>query len=547
MNGSSIEFFHSFILPNFTDITSSGVIWGANLLITDSIISLNSTNLSFFNETATVTFSNTFIVDPYPIVDFASPVGGPYIFQNCSNFAGLCTNESFPLVGQNYSYTVAHFTTFSRNGTAAMRCPMRVNESINLTNDMISAGSCIAINSSNLTLDCKGHSILGSGVGTGINATMVLLPGPPFVRFPNNITIQNCHIDNFEHDILIQPTNGLGNNTILNNNLTNGTVDALFIDTSRQNIIINNYMHSTSFALRTSALGDTILHNNRLESTDTLINMLSDQKNNSFVNTTLTLSGTTWMRVDMSSKTAGNVTFTNTTFKTDDGHIQIISTATIPDGVITNVSTTQLDITLNNSFLNSTNQTWLNKSAQIKLDNLPFSAAPTAVVDLNDSGTYETCNISRCTVISYNGSTFLFNVSSFTSYAGRGQANPTPTPGGAVRGGGGSGSFMTIPYENPKEQKAESAPLRQKVEQDQKQQKTVKQSVEKPKDVTVTQQSLIPVIKKNAISAATVAFYALALLAITALALLLLKRKKTSTKRIYDRIEEVKKKMDKYK
>jgi len=37
-------------------------------------------------------------------------------------------------------------------------------------------------------------------------------------------------------------------------------------------------------------------------------------------------------------------------------------------------------------------------------------------VDFDDDGTFEDCTAPQCVNESYNGSTFVFNVSSFTSY-----------------------------------------------------------------------------------------------------------------------------------
>jgi len=81
----------------------------------------------------------------------------------------------------------------------------------------------------------------------------------------------------------------------------------------------------------------------------------------------------------------------------------------------TNITTDHFNISQNNAFLNSSNLTFLNTSAQITLTNITF-LNPIVKIDVNDSGVFEPCNATQCVNISYNNGVFIFNVSSFTTY-----------------------------------------------------------------------------------------------------------------------------------
>jgi len=75
-------------------------------------------------------------------------------------------------------------------------------------------------------------------------------------------------------------------------------------------------------------------------------------------------------------------------------------------------------ISNNSIFVNSSSNSGLNKSANITLENLGFSL-PIIQVDLEDDGSFVTCDADTdpsCVNLSFSGSTFVFNVSHFTSY-----------------------------------------------------------------------------------------------------------------------------------
>jgi len=116
----------------------------------------------------------------------------------------------------------------------------------------------------------------------------------------------------------------------------------------------------------------------------------------------------------MSSSGAGNI-LDAVTFNRTDGSILMTGGAVNVSDPVT-ITFTNLNILSNQSFLNSTNISFLNTSAQITLNGLVF-ANPRLVVDFDDDGSFAPCSSPQCVEDSYAGGIFIFNVSSFTSYA----------------------------------------------------------------------------------------------------------------------------------
>jgi len=103
----------------------------------------------------------------------------------------------------------------------------------------------------------------------------------------------------------------------------------------------------------------------------------------------------------------------NISFSTSSGKIKSLDPFVINGS--SNVSQYTLNVSSNLAFLNSTNLSFLNLSAEITLENLIFTE-PLLQVDFEDDGSFVDCNTPQCQNLSYNGSTFVFNVSGFTTY-----------------------------------------------------------------------------------------------------------------------------------
>ncbi len=84
----------------------------------------------------------------------------------------------------------------------------------------------IEIPDDGITLDCDGHTITGTGTGSGV-----------FLNNVDNVTVMNCTITNFSDGILLEGSN---NNTIWNNTITDVDDDGIDLCGSNDNDIKNN-------------------------------------------------------------------------------------------------------------------------------------------------------------------------------------------------------------------------------------------------------------------------------------------------------------------
>ncbi|MCK4670840.1 MAG: right-handed parallel beta-helix repeat-containing protein, partial [Nanoarchaeota archaeon] len=140
-----------------------------------------------------------------------------------------------------------------------------LNACANLTQDAIltsniiapTLDTCILVNASGISLDCRGYSIVGNSSGIGIAALA-----------QTGIIIKNCHVDNFTRGIELNDTNHsfVQNNTASNNsysgiqlnNCVNGTVTW---NTFTNNSVLGIYMVSTNNSNFTQNLADLNLNN----------------------------------------------------------------------------------------------------------------------------------------------------------------------------------------------------------------------------------------------------------------------------------------------
>ena len=347
------------VIPT-TTVPAGTTINLANLRIRFNSAFLNSTSLSFLNVSAQITLNN---VTPQLLPNSIKvDLQDDGTFETCP--ASRCTLVSF--INNILIFNVTSFTTFTTNDTF----PAFINESSSLISNITTNGSAIIFNASNITLDCNGFTLTGNGTGAGISANRT------------NITIQNCIITNYTTGINLTTNDSF----FINNTADNNTEYGFFLNTSSNNTFTNNTASYNTFAN---------------------INLL-DSSNNTF-NRTLLKTNTTWLFADPS--TDNNLT--NTIFERTDGSIRIIPTTNLPNA--TNISLTNLDITFNRAFLNSTNLSFLNTSGQITLNGLTGSVQ--AIVDFEDDGTFIACTPPQCVPVSYAGGTFVFNVSSFTTYS----------------------------------------------------------------------------------------------------------------------------------
>ncbi len=175
---------------------------------------LNSTALQFLNTSGIITLYGISLIDPKAQVDYAD--SGAY--ADCP--AGQCTDLSY--TGTTYVFNTTHFTSYraAEGGIVITGCPVTINESTTLTQNLVSNTSCIKINNSNTVLDCNGYNITFNqkgGADFGINASNV-----------TNIVIRNC--------------------TIIEANITGGSTGIYLQDVSNSTIAYNNVTVNGSFS-----------------------------------------------------------------------------------------------------------------------------------------------------------------------------------------------------------------------------------------------------------------------------------------------------------
>jgi len=123
--------------------------------------------------------------------------------------------------GQGYCAPVAHLATpLSDCGN--------ISYSVNyvLTGDVGNSGTCFTIEADNVTLDCDGHTITGSGPGNGI-----------YNDGHSYVTVKNCVVTGFDGGISFG--NGASHGTITNNTARANTYN-IGVSGSDHNTIINN-------------------------------------------------------------------------------------------------------------------------------------------------------------------------------------------------------------------------------------------------------------------------------------------------------------------
>ena len=407
--------------------------------------------------------NNLTFTDPRPLVDFEDDG----TFALCSS--PQCVEDAYN--GSTFVFNVSSFTRYAAQESPV--CPLNITTSTTLTENLSCEGTAINILANDVVLDCNGFTVnySSSSAGVGINATgrnnitikncLVGKSGSPadsdaillsstsnsfvlnntaesFGAFSDGIRLDSGSGNNLTGNVGVGPSNygivlfGSHSNVLVNNTGSSAGSIAIIISSSSQGTIVRDTVASGSFAFYLDgASNHNITNLTAVSSSNVALTFASSSANNRVDNSVLTgpttvnfgsgsnnnltnstLQATTsWIASDGSS--AGN-NFTNTLFNSSNGSIRIPSNFTMPSS--TTVGVAKLNTSFNNSFLNSTNLSFLNTSAQITLNGLSFTN-PRAKVDFEDDNTFANCNSTQCQEISYSGGSFIFNVSSFTAYS----------------------------------------------------------------------------------------------------------------------------------
>ncbi len=108
----------------------------------------------------------------------------------------------------------------------------------------------IEIDNSDITLDCAGHTILGTGTGNGI---YVLNTNPNIV----NTSIKNCMMTNFSYGVHLEDSH---NNSLTNNTLYNNTY-GIYIYGNNNTVTNNTAYNNTQYGIYLGGYNNTVTNN----------------------------------------------------------------------------------------------------------------------------------------------------------------------------------------------------------------------------------------------------------------------------------------------
>lgn len=319
----------------------------------------------------------------------------------------------------------------SRFWSAAQGNGVYVTGSENVTvrdNNFISAGQAIGFDSSvRLVVVNNSASIIGNSIALaagGLNQGSLIennsISGNQnralFFSGGNAVARNNVFVSQSLGDTV--ELNEVDGNVTLENNViyAQGTGQALYLRNANSSRFVNNTVRGSGGGALLIIDGALNVFENSIFATDSgtatvyFATLAGSVVNNTFTNITLESNGS-YIRSDAAG--AGN-NFTATRFFNASAGSLLIPNFTLPaSGTI---GQENLSIRTNFTFVNASALSFLNASAQIMFDNLPF-VNPLPLVDENDTGVFLPCDSSRCTVISSGAGIIVFNVTGFTSYA----------------------------------------------------------------------------------------------------------------------------------
>ncbi len=233
------------IVNNISIVNISEVV-RQKLNLTGTVAFLNSTNLSYLNQTAIIIFSNT--SSRNATVQVA--------FNDSTNFApcGSCTTLSF--ANNIIEFNVTSFTTY--RAVPLSQCDLDINTTTTLNNSINASGTCIQITGDNLTFDCGGFSI-GFNLAGGDGSNGI------FALNRRNVTIRNCVVRDlnasgrFNYGVNLSSTNF---SLVLNNSITtNGSETAPSSSSAAVGIVLgaaaNNTIENNSIRTQGSVASGT--------------------------------------------------------------------------------------------------------------------------------------------------------------------------------------------------------------------------------------------------------------------------------------------------
>ncbi len=344
------------------------------------------------------------------------------ILINLSSRENNLTNNTITTNGSSSGNNGILLDNFANNTLVADNIIVTSNRSADNRGIEIFNSSFNTIRSNRInttgTTSSVGLRVMNSSNNTFVNNTIVT---GGMTDFPIGIAINDDAAGNI-----------VDNNSIRTGNASNAIGISIFQAASFNSftgntIIANGTATSAGIAANafTSSIGTRFVNNNITTLTPASYGIVVDSSNNTIFRDNILDNPTLWI----SHGANVNTNFTNTTFNMPNGSINF--TSTFQMNTSRDIDKLKLNITFNNSFVNTTNLTFLNITAIVELRNLTNFIDPIVVVDFNDTGIFQNCSPTICTELSFSAVTgiFRFNVTRWTSYAA--QENVTNVTGQA--------------------------------------------------------------------------------------------------------------------
>lgn len=147
-----------------------------------------------------------------------------------------------------------------------------------LTQDLTES---VEIITNDITLDCNGHSITGTGSGFGV-----------YLNNKSGVTIKNCTVNHFTGGVYL--LNSSNNNTLTNNTASENRWDGIRFDSASNNTLTNNTLSKNRFGIYNHSSSNTFTNNTLSENEFGLVlyysplNIITD---NFFINDGLYIKG----------------------------------------------------------------------------------------------------------------------------------------------------------------------------------------------------------------------------------------------------------------
>jgi parallel beta-helix repeat protein len=158
---------------------------------------------------------------------------------------------------------VAGLMTLGGEAQAIVACGDTIVASTTLTNSLTGCGaSGLVIGASNITLNCNGHSIAGTGGGIGIS-----------VAGMSKVRIENCHVQDFGDNFFLQSSTS--NKLINNTSVGNSAIAGFLLFSSTQNTLTGNIaINGTAVGTSRGFLLDSTSNQNKLTSNVAIGNVM---------------------------------------------------------------------------------------------------------------------------------------------------------------------------------------------------------------------------------------------------------------------------------